>query len=205
MNRVAWRAAVHEVAKSWTWLGYWTELNHTENRPKAKGGGVEGEGGMYGESNMATYITICKIESQWEFAVWFRELRLGLCDNIERWDEEEAWVYLWLILVDVWLKTTKFCKANRVQLKRIKWQKKKKLRVHSALLLGACVVWTQWAILKSSVTLVGFSQGEVPVRKNDGRGKASKVGLLTRFFPSWEILSGWLCSSDGKSPFSQGH
>ena len=28
-----------------------------------------GEGEMYGKSNMATYITICKIDSQWEFAV----------------------------------------------------------------------------------------------------------------------------------------
>ena len=29
-----------------------------------------GEGGMYGESNMETYIiTICKIDNQWEFAV----------------------------------------------------------------------------------------------------------------------------------------
>ena len=25
---------------------------------------------MYGKSNMETYITICKIDSQWEFAVW---------------------------------------------------------------------------------------------------------------------------------------
>ena len=24
---------------------------------------------MYGKSNMETYITICKIDSQWEFAV----------------------------------------------------------------------------------------------------------------------------------------
>ena len=31
--------------------------------------GKDGEGGMYGESNMKTYITICKIDSQWEFAV----------------------------------------------------------------------------------------------------------------------------------------
>ena len=34
---------------------------------------VELEGGrvgvMYGESNMETYNTICKIDSQWEFAV----------------------------------------------------------------------------------------------------------------------------------------
>ena len=29
-----------------------------------------GEGEMYGKSNMETYITICKIDSQWEFAVW---------------------------------------------------------------------------------------------------------------------------------------
>ena len=27
MDREAWRAAVHEVAKSWTWLSAWTELN----------------------------------------------------------------------------------------------------------------------------------------------------------------------------------
>ena len=28
-----------------------------------------GKGGMYGEIKMETYITICKIGSQWEFAV----------------------------------------------------------------------------------------------------------------------------------------
>ena len=28
-----------------------------------------GEGEMYGKSNMETYITICKIDSQWKFAV----------------------------------------------------------------------------------------------------------------------------------------
>ena len=32
-------------------------------------GGEEGEGEMYGESNMKVYGTICKIDSQWEFAV----------------------------------------------------------------------------------------------------------------------------------------
>ena len=31
--------------------------------------GEEGEGGMYGGSNMETYIIICKIGSQWEFSV----------------------------------------------------------------------------------------------------------------------------------------
>ena len=34
-------------------------------------------------------ITICKIESQWEFAVLHRELNLVLCDNLEGWDRWE--------------------------------------------------------------------------------------------------------------------
>ena len=41
---------------------------------------------MYGKSNMETYITICKIDSQWEFAVWLRKLKQGLCINLEGWD-----------------------------------------------------------------------------------------------------------------------
>ena len=32
-------------------------------------GGEDGEGEMYGDSNMETYNTICKIDSQWESAV----------------------------------------------------------------------------------------------------------------------------------------
>ena len=44
---------------------------------------------MYGKSNMETYITICKIESQWEFAVSLRKLKQGLCINLEGWDGEE--------------------------------------------------------------------------------------------------------------------
>ena len=47
-----------------------------------------GEGGMYEKSNMETYITICKIDSQWEFAIWLRKLNQGLCINLEGWDEE---------------------------------------------------------------------------------------------------------------------
>ena len=48
-----------------------------------------GEGKIYGESKMETYITICKIDSQWEFAVCLRKLKQGLCINLERWDGEE--------------------------------------------------------------------------------------------------------------------
>ena len=42
-----------------------------------------GEGEMYGESNMETYITICKIDSQQEFALCLRKLKQGFCINLE--------------------------------------------------------------------------------------------------------------------------
>ena len=68
------------------------------------------EGEMYGKSNMETYITICKTDSQWEFAVWLRKLKQGLCINLEGWmgrqmggrfKWEGIYVYLWLIHVEV--------------------------------------------------------------------------------------------------------
>ena len=43
-----------------------------------------GEGEMFGKNNMETYIAICKIDSQWEFAVWLRKLKQGLCINLGR-------------------------------------------------------------------------------------------------------------------------
>ena len=41
-----------------------------------------GEGEMYRKRNMETYITICKIDSQQEFAAWLRKLKQGLCINL---------------------------------------------------------------------------------------------------------------------------
>ena len=41
---------------------------------------------MYGKSNMETYITVCKIDSQREFAVWPRKLKQEFCTNLEGWD-----------------------------------------------------------------------------------------------------------------------
>ena len=41
---------------------------------------------MYEKSNMETYITIYKIDSQREFAIWLWKLKRGLCINIEGWD-----------------------------------------------------------------------------------------------------------------------
>ena len=70
------------------------------------GGGEE----MYGESDTEIYNTICKIESQWEFAIWLKELKQGHCDRLKggmgkemggRPRREGTWVYLWLILFDI--------------------------------------------------------------------------------------------------------
>ena len=43
---------------------------------------------MFEKSNMETYITVSKIDSQWEFAVWLRKLKQGLYINLEGWDGE---------------------------------------------------------------------------------------------------------------------
>jgi len=48
-----------------------------------------GEGEMYRKSNRETYITICKIDSQREFAVWLGKLKQGLCINLDGWDGRE--------------------------------------------------------------------------------------------------------------------
>ena len=65
---------------------------------------------MYGKNTMETYITICKIDSPQEFAIWLRRLKQGLCVNLEGYDggevggsfkREGIYVYLWLIHVEV--------------------------------------------------------------------------------------------------------
>ena len=47
-----------------------------------------GDSEMYGKSDTETYITIYKIDSQWEFALWLRKLKQRLCINLEGWDGE---------------------------------------------------------------------------------------------------------------------
>ena len=49
-----------------------------------------GEGEIQGKSNMETYIPVCEIDSQEEFAVWLRKLKQGLCINLEGWHGEGA-------------------------------------------------------------------------------------------------------------------
>ena len=59
---------------------------HWRNRHREQtyGHGERGaEGEMYIESNMETYITICKIDNQQEFAVWLRKLKQGLYQSRE--------------------------------------------------------------------------------------------------------------------------
>ena len=43
---------------------------------------------MYVQRTMETYIIICKIDSQQEFAVCLRKLKQGLCINLEGWERE---------------------------------------------------------------------------------------------------------------------
>ena len=51
----------------------------SRHREHTYGHGERGnKGEMYGKSNMETYITICKMDSQWEFAVWLRKFKQGL-------------------------------------------------------------------------------------------------------------------------------
>ena len=59
------------------------------NREQTYGHGERGaEGEKYGKSNMETYSTIRKTDSQREFAVWLRKLKQGLCVNLEVQEEE---------------------------------------------------------------------------------------------------------------------
>jgi len=43
--------------------------NRNRDQTYGQGGREEGEGEMYGKSNIEIYNTMCKIDSQWEFAV----------------------------------------------------------------------------------------------------------------------------------------
>ena len=54
-----------------------------------------------------------------------------------RFWREETWVYLWLILVDVWQKATKFCKTIILQLRKLSGKK----------------VAEYWCLLKASCSL----------------------------------------------------
>ena len=73
------------------------------------------------------YITICKIDSQWEFAAWHRELKsrapwqtsqVGWSGRWGGHSRGREYIYLWLVHVDEWQKLTQYCKAIILQLKK---------------------------------------------------------------------------------------
>ena len=65
------------------------EQQRNRHKEQTDGHGERGgEGEMYERSNMDTYITICKIDSQWELAVSLRKLKQGSCIKLEGWDGE---------------------------------------------------------------------------------------------------------------------
>ena len=70
--------------------------------------------------------TICKIDSQWKFALWSREPKLRFCNNLEGWERVEGGLEVqeggdtctpMAIHVDIWHKSHQYCNAIINQLK----------------------------------------------------------------------------------------
>ena len=83
----------------WFWWPYFQGSKgdlDLKNRPRVIAG--EGEGGMTWESHIETYTNQCKIDSQWEFAVWCRETKAGnlwLSRGVgwgERWEGGDIYI-----------------------------------------------------------------------------------------------------------------
>ena len=72
-------AYIWNLKRWYWWINFEGSSGKTdiENRPIDTGGREEGEGEVYGESNMKIYSTICKIDSQQEFAVRLKEHTRG--------------------------------------------------------------------------------------------------------------------------------
>ena len=76
-----------KFAFRWYWWTYLQGSNgNTDINRLVDYRGARREWGKLREQSGNIYITICKIDSKWEFAVWHRELNLVLCDNLEGWD-----------------------------------------------------------------------------------------------------------------------
>ena len=76
MDREAWRTAVHEVAKSWTWLSDWTELNWLREADENLGNKrFSGKCTIYGQNSQS--ITILRwFEGKTELFPKSREVTL---------------------------------------------------------------------------------------------------------------------------------
>ena len=59
---------------------------------------------------MKINIIICKVDSQWEFAVWLRKFKQGFCINLEGCGGEgdgrelQKGGYIWIPMADSWLR-----------------------------------------------------------------------------------------------------
>ena len=126
MDREAWHAAIHGVAKSRTWLSNWTEMNWWNLEKWYRGAYLQGRNrdadienrlvtqsgrGMNWESSTEMCTLPCV---KWTDSgnllymyVWHRELNLVLCDNLEVKDGvERGWrgrehmcTYGWFMLL----------------------------------------------------------------------------------------------------------
>ena len=56
------------------------------HREQTYGNEIRGGKEKVGWMERVAWKYICKIVSQWEFAVWYRELKPTLCDSLEVWD-----------------------------------------------------------------------------------------------------------------------
>ena len=84
------------------------------------------------------HITTCKIDVQWEFAVWLRELKPRLCNNLEGWEGWEVRgrsrgrghmsTYDWLMLMYGRNIVMQYYKAMLLQLKMSKFKSEKKTK-----------------------------------------------------------------------------
>ena len=64
-----WFSVIHQQESAIYFQGSSGEMD-IENRPMDKVGGEEGEGEMCGKSNIEIHSTMCKTDSQLEFAVY---------------------------------------------------------------------------------------------------------------------------------------
>ena len=76
--------------EEWYWRTYIQGSNgetDIENRLMDMGRGEERVRCLEGVT--WKHITICKVDRQWEFVIWLRKLKQGLCINSEGWDGDE--------------------------------------------------------------------------------------------------------------------
>ena len=102
MDREAWRAAVYEVTKSWTWLSDWTELNWTWSTllsllilydifillfHKSK----QHEGYIY---HVAYYIPVICVSYNWRLYNWPPHIHINECVwaiHTHKWAKKNDW------------------------------------------------------------------------------------------------------------------